>query len=253
MQMRGSTIFITGGSSGIGRGLAEAFHERGNQVIVTGRREQRLKELCQAHPGMRYFVLDVTDAAAIRDVSKRAIAEFPALNCVFNNAGVQMRFDFAPGSAIDEQALTGEINTNLVGAIRVAGAFLPHLARQQNATLVNVSSALAYVPRAAFPVYCATKAAVHSWTMCLRRQLRGAGVKVVELIPPYVATELGGPGKIAPPASAGRGPMPLDAFIAEAMKGLESDADEVAIGPAKNLVAAACLDRVKKVFSEMNP
>ena len=98
MQMHGNTIFITGGTSGIGRGLAEAFHQRGNQVIITGRREDRLQEICQARSGMKYFVLDVTDPQAIREVAQRAILQFPALNCIFNNAGVQMRLEFAPGS-----------------------------------------------------------------------------------------------------------------------------------------------------------
>ncbi len=253
MHMRGNTIFITGGTSGIGRGLAEAFHERGNQVIVAGRREERLKELARAHPGMRWYVLDVTDARAIRAVATSVIAEFPALNCVFNNAGVQMRFDFAPGNRIDEQALLNEIDANLTGAIRVAMAFIPHLSTRPAATLVNVSSALAYVPLAETPVYCATKAAVHAWTLSLRRQLRETGVKVIELIPPFVATELGGPDKLARSAARGRTPMPLDAFIAETMQALESDADELAIGEAKRLVAAACAENVRKVFSAMNP
>lgn len=254
MRMHSSTIFITGGTSGIGRGLAEAFHQRGNQVVIAGRREDRLQEICQRHPGMRYFVLDVTSPEAIHEVVRNAIAEFPALNCVFNNAGVQMRFDFADGRALNEQDLQTEIHTNLLGPIRVAAAFLPHLATRPDATLVNVSSGLAFVPRARFPVYCATKAALHSWTLSLRQQLRGSGVQVqvIELIPPYVATELGGPGKPVLTTPAGRGPMPLDAFIAEAMKELESGEEEVAVAEAKRLVAATSPDTAKKAFSAMN-
>lgn len=252
MQLTGNTVFITGATSGIGKGLAEAFYERGNQVIITGRREERLREMCGRHPGMRSFVLDVTDPEAIRAVAANAIAEFPALNCVINNAGIQKRLNFAPGTSLDEQAVEAEINTNLLGAIRVAVAFIPHLATRPGATLVNVSSGLAYVPMARNPVYCATKAAVHSWTLSLRHQLRNSGVKVVELIPPWVATELGGPGKPAT-LSDGRGPMPLDAFIAETMKALESDSEELAIGDAKRLVAAAGLETVKKVFAGINP
>ena len=249
MQMTGNTIFITGGTSGIGRGLAEAFHRRGNQVIVAGRREERLQEICDRCPGTRRFLLDVTDAAAIRDVARQAIAGFPSLNCVFNNAGIQLRPNFAPGAAADDRDIAREIETNLLGAIRVAQAFLPHLAALPAATLVNVSSGLAFVPMARFPVYCATKAAIHAWTLSLRHQLRDTGVKVIELIPPYVGTELGGPGK---PVSAGRQPMPLDAFIAEAMRELGSDADELAIGDAKRLVTAACSETVRKLFSAIN-
>jgi uncharacterized oxidoreductase len=252
MQVRGNTIFITGGTSGIGRGLAEAFHERGNQVIVAGRRQERLEEMCEAHPGMRAFPLDVTDAAAIRGVAGQAIAEFPRLNCVVNNAGIQMRLNFAPGNAPDDQAIAREIDTNLLGAIRVAAAFIPHLGRQPAATLINVSSGLGFVPMARFPVYCATKAAVHSWTLSLRRQLRDSGIEVIELIPPYVATELGGPGKAAQTRPGAPTPMPLDAFIAATMRELESGADEIAIADAKKLVAAACTETVRKAFSGMN-
>jgi uncharacterized oxidoreductase len=253
MQMSGNTIFITGGSSGIGRGLAEAFHQRGNQVIVSGRREERLKDLCQRREGMRYALLDVTDCEAIRTVAAKLIADLPTLNCVFNNAGVQMRLSFAPEPAIDDAELQLEIATNVLGPIRVALAFLPHLKTRPNATLVNVSSGLAFVPMARFPVYCATKAAIHSWTLSLRQQLRDSGVRVIELIPPYVATELGGPGKPVLNTATGRGPMPLDAFIAETMKELESGGDEeVPIAEAKRLVGATSLDTVKKVFSAMN-
>lgn len=107
-------------------------------------------------------------------------------------------------------------------------------AARSGATLVNVSSGLAFVPLARFPVYCATKAAVHAWTLCLRHQVRNSGVRVIELIPPYVATELGGPDKPAPSYTSGRGPMPLDSFIAEAMKGSESGAEEIAVAGANN-------------------
>jgi len=250
MQMQGNTILITGATSGIGRGLAEAFHQRGNQVIVTGRREFRLKDLCHHHPGMASYVLDVTRPESIKDVAKSVLANFPAVNCVINNAGVQMHLSLAPDAPLDDERLQTEVTTNLLGPIRVAAAFLPHLAKQSGATLINVSSGLAFVPIARFPFYCATKAAIHSWTMTLRQQLRQTGIKVIELIPPYVATELGGAGKSALPI--GRQPMPLDAFIAETMKELETDADEIAIAEAKRLVAAASPESVKKVFSFMN-
>jgi uncharacterized oxidoreductase len=250
MQMQGNTIFITGGSSGIGSALAEAFHRRGNHIIISGRREDRLKEVCARHPGMAHVVLDVTDPDAIRSVARAVTADFPALNCVFNNAGVQMRAGISADGSLDEHSLETEITTNLFGPIRVAAAFLPQLAKQAGATLVNVSSGLAFVPIARFPVYCATKAAIHSWTMTLRYQWQKLGVKVIELIPPYVGTELGGPRKQA--MSLGPQPMPLDAFIAETMKELESDADEIAIAEAKKLFAATSPESVKRIFGFMN-
>src|SRR5215469_18816253 len=139
MQIEGNTILITGANPRTAAGLAEAFQGRGNQVIVSGRREHRLEQVC-GNSGMVYVVLDVTDPKAIREVARQVIGKFPALNCVFNNAGVQIRGGISADGSLDEQALETEVGTNLLGPIRVAAAFLPHLAKQKNATLVNVSS-----------------------------------------------------------------------------------------------------------------
>ena len=249
MKMRSNTIFITGGTSGIGKALAEAFHRLGNQVIISGRREDRLRTICAANPGMRYFVLDVADPSSIRSTARKVIEEFPSLNCVFNNSGIQRRHDFAAGQPLDDAAMLAQIETNLVGLIRVAAAFLPHLKHQQKATLLNVSSGLAFVPLSDFPVYCATKAAVHSFSLSLRQQLKDTKVKVIEVIPPYVATELGGG---APTPAGALRQMPLDTFIAETMRELEGDADEIAIGGAKNLLAATSPEKVREIFARMN-
>lgn len=250
MKARANTVFITGGTSGIGKGLAEAFHKLGNQVIISGRRENRLHDLCAANPGMRYFVLDVRNPMAIHTVAQKVVSEFPSLNCVFNNAGVQRRLDLASGTEPDEEALQDEINTNLLGVIRIATEFIPHLIHQPNAVLVNVSSGLAYVPLARFPIYCATKAAVHSFTLSIRHQLKASGVQVIELIPPWVVTELGGPQKSVP--SAGPQPMPLKTFVEETLKKLKNGTDEIAVADASNLVAAANSETLKAVFARMN-
>jgi len=249
MKMHSTTIFITGGTSGIGKGLAESFHRLGNQVVISGRREDRLQSVCSANPGMRYFVLDVADPASIQHTARKVLEEFPGLNCLFNNSGIQRRHDFSSGKPIDDAAMLAEIQTNLLGLIRVTAEFLPHLKKQSGATLLNVSSGLAFVPLAMFPVYCATKAAVHSFTISLRHQLRNSKVKVIELIPPYVATELGGGAQA--PAGAVQ-PMPLDAFIEETMKELAGDADEIAIAGSKNLFAATSPENVNRIFSGMN-
>ena len=266
MQISGNTVFITGGTSGIGRGLAQSFYQRGNKVIISGRRKERLDEMRRHFPQIGCVVLDVTEAEAIRSVARQVISEYPALNCVINNAGVQMQVRFSPEEKLNDEQLQTEVDTNLLGPIRVAAAFLPHLVTMAGAksqippksgtsaapTLINVSSGLAFVPMARYSVYSATKAAIHSWTMSLRQQLRSVGVTVIELVPPYVATELGGPSKPVPHPASGRAPMPLDAFIAEAKRELESDGEELAIADAKKLVAAASPDALKKAFAMMN-
>ena len=250
MRMHSNTIFITGGSSGIGKGLAEAFHQLGNQVIISGRRQKVLERICTANPGMRHFVLDVTDPRSIRRVAGWVIEKFPSLNCVINNAGVQMQHDFAGRKPPDEQKMLEEVSANLLGVIRVTAAFASHLRKQASATIVNVSSGLAFVPMARFPIYCATKAAVHSFSLSLRHQLKESGVKVVELVPPWVDTNLGGYSKKA--SGGGPMPMPLEPFIAETMKGLAENTDELAVGDARNLVRASGLETVKKIFAGMN-
>jgi uncharacterized oxidoreductase len=247
MRMNSNTILITGGSSGIGRGLAEAFHKIGNRVIIGGRREARLKEICASNGGMNYFVLDVTEPASIRTVVREAISRFPELNVVINCAGVQREHDFSSGRAMDERALREEIDTNLAGLIRVCAEVLLHLQSKPEATLINVSSALAFVPLAKVPVYCATKAAVHSFCLSLRRQLRESGVKVIELIPPYVDTEL----QKGRRRSDGPKPMPLDQFISETMAALAGNDEEIAIGPARFLRGEAS-EGFRQAFARMN-
>ena len=172
MQMRSNTILITGGGSGIGRGLAEAFHKLSNQVVIAGRRAELLRQVCSANPGMSHVVLDVTNPESLRSVVGQVTARFPALNCVIANAGVQRVHSFDRDEPVDDRAIEEEIATNLLGVIRVCAAFLPHLRKQPSATLINVSSGLAFVPMASIPVYCATKAAVHSFTVSLRWQLK---------------------------------------------------------------------------------
>jgi uncharacterized oxidoreductase len=249
MKMNGNTILITGGGSGIGLGLAEAFHKRGNQVIVAGRREQALKEVCAANTGMSWLRMDVTDLASIHHAAAEAGSRFPRLNCVINNAGIQRVHDFTRSQAIDDGVVKEEIDTNLLGLIRVTSAFLTHLEGKENATLINVSSGLGFVPLSLFPVYCATKAAVHSFCLSLRRQLRESGIKVIEIVPPLVASDLKrtqGPPSGAPTPMA----MPLEEFITATMVELESGVDEAAVGHAKRLVAAS--EPVKAAFAGMN-
>src|SRR5215831_3325984 len=140
MKMSSNTILITGGSSGIGQGLAEAFHKLGNQVMISGRRESVLRTICNANPGMRYMVMDVADPVSIRSATRLILREFPRLNCVFNNAGVQYPHNFAAGVGLDESAVIAEINTNLLATIILTSQTIAHLRQQENAILLNVSS-----------------------------------------------------------------------------------------------------------------
>ena len=209
MNSTGNTILITGGGSGIGRGLAEAFHKQGNQVIIAGRRQSVLDEATAANPGMRSLTLDIENADAIQDFATKVQQEFPALNVVIQNAGIMQTEDWTKDS-IDLGTAERIITTNLLGPLRLTAALLPQLKAQPKATLVTVTSGLAFLPLAYTPTYCATKAAIHSWSQSLRYQLRDTGVEVLEIAPPYVQTELMGERQASDPNA-----MPLAEFVSE--------------------------------------
>ena len=175
MNLTGNTILITGGGSGIGRALAVELQKLGNQVIVAGRRKRALEETTAANPGMRSVQLDIESATAIRSFAAQVAADFPSLNVLINNAGImrpEKLLAQQPGLA-DAEAI---VTTNLLGPIRLTAALLPHFEKQPHATIVNVSSGLAFMPLALTPTYCATKAAIHSYTQSLRYQLRGTHI-----------------------------------------------------------------------------
>lgn len=222
MKLTGNTIFITGGGSGIGRALAEALHGLGNQVIISGRRKGHLAEVTAANPGMQSVELNVEDPASIAAVAAKLIAEYPALNVVINNAGI-MSPDNADG-VMDDAQMASIITTNVMGPIRMTSALIEHLKQQPAATVIYTTSGLAFVPLAMTAVYSATKAAMHSYLMSQRYKLKGTNVKVLELAPPYVQTELMGAEMAVDPRA-----MPLKDFIAETIQVLGTDADEVLV------------------------
>lgn len=228
------TVLITGGGSGIGAGLASAFHARGATVIIAGRTADRLQSVAARHPGMQLEVVDVADPAQVAALADRVAARWPDLDTVINNAGIQTLFDFSGPDILDFEMLGREIDVNLKGVVYVANAFLPLLTHRAKARLVNVGSGLGYVPLAAAPIYSATKAAVHSFSISLRRQLAGSSVQVVEIIPPVVETELHRGQTRKPPKA-----MKLDAFVTAAMAGLDSGQGEVPVGLAKVLRTAS--------------
>jgi uncharacterized oxidoreductase len=208
MRMTGNTILITGGGSGIGRELALRFNALGNTVIVAGRRKEALAEVIAGRDRMHSFTLDIEDPEAITAFARRVTAEHSALNILINNAGIMRRENLTKRRDLRDADET--ITTNLLGPIRLTNALIDHLAAQPNAAIVNVSSGLAFVPLSATPTYNATKAAIHSYTVSLREQLKSR-VEVIELAPPAVRTEL------TPGQSTREEYMPLDAFIDEVM------------------------------------
>jgi len=246
MKTTGNTILITGGGSGIGRGLAEAFHALGNNVIIAGRRQQALDETTAANPGMTSLTLDIEDPANISSFAIQMATRYPALNVLINNAGI-MRLENLQAQPYNLADAESIIATNLLGPIRLTAALLPLLRKQPRSAIMNVSSGLAFVPMAPTPTYCATKAAIHSYTQSLRYQLRASTTEVLELIPPYVATVLLN-GASDPRA------MPLDKFIAEVMDILKNQpaAVEICVENVKPLRFAAEGGHYDSAFRGLN-
>lgn len=218
MQLSGNTVFITGATSGIGRGLAEALHARGNHVIISGRRKALLDEVTAANPGMAALELDIADSASVAKVARHLIETYPKLNVLINNAGVMPFHDAS--TALDEASVRSVIDTNLLGPIMMTSALVEHLKSQESAVIIHNTSVLAFVPLAGNSVYSSTKAALHSYAMSQRFALRDSRVQVVEISPPWVDTDL-------VHKSGDARAMPLDAYVTETLAGLASGGDEV--------------------------
>jgi uncharacterized oxidoreductase len=235
MKTTGNTILITGGGSGIGRGLAEAFHKLGNQVIIAGRRKQVLDDTTAANPGMASVLLDIEDPANIRKVAAQLATSHPTLNAVIHNAGI-MRPENLLAQSEDLADAEAIITTNLLGPIRLTAALLPLLKKQPHAAILTVASGLAFVPLAMTPTYNATKAAIHSYTQSLRYQLKSTNIEVIELIPPYVQTELMGSAQAADPRA-----MPLADYLNETVYLIKTQptATEILVERVKPLRFAA--------------
>lgn len=247
-KLSGNTILITGGGTGIGRGLAEAFHQLGNRVIITGRRSEPLAETAKASPGMEFRQCDLSDLAGITDFGSKIMADYPDLNGVINNAGIMVSETLldAPQNLATSDAI---VTTNILAPIHLTSILLPHLLKQPDATVMMVSSGLAFVPLARTPTYSASKAAIHSYSMSLRQQLKDTAVGVTEIAPPYVQTELTGKHQATDPLA-----MPLAEFIAEVMQILTADPsiEEVIVERCKALRHAAEQGTEAEVFARLN-
>lgn len=249
MKLTGNTILISGGTSGIGLGLAVRLHDAGNKVIVAGRRKNLLDDITAEHPGVDALVLDVADPDSIARASETVAVSHPDLNVLVNNAGIQL-----PENVLDPAGLLvaeDHVKTNLLGPIRMTYAFLPLLVGKDDAVVMNVTSALAYVPLPITPTYNATKAALHSFSESMRIQLAGAdtGVQVIEVVPPNVRTTLMG-------QQDSDQSMPLDDFLTEILDLLREkpDAKEIVVERAKFLrdaVANGSYDNVLAMLSSI--
>lgn len=243
MNLTGNTILITGGTSGIGLALAKEFHRLGNKVIICGRRKDRLSDIEKQYPGVATKACDVGGAKDREELAQWVLSNHNDLNILINNAGVQYAFDFQQG--VDVNKLYAEIDTNFTAPIHLTSLFIGHLKTRQQSAIINISSGLAFVPIAFMPVYCATKAGIHSFTLSLRHQLKDTPINVFEIAPPSVDTELGHDRRADKTQT--HGGMPVDEFLEDAMEALKNDTYEALIGGAKNLH-----DQNEKLFTAMN-
>ena len=231
MKLTGNTILITGGTSGLGLGFARELSTLGNKVFICGRREDKLKEISLKYPEITTRKCDISKGSEREELVNWTLHQFPAINIIINNAGIQTNQPINP--AMDLSKVQQEVDTNFLAPIHLCALLSDHLKGKENAAIINISSGLAFVPLAFLPVYCATKAGVHSFTLSLRYLLKDSGVRVFEIAPPAVDTELGQDRRTDGVPS--HGGISVDEFIKDTMKALRNDEFEAAIGSAINL------------------
>jgi uncharacterized oxidoreductase len=242
MKAGGNTILITGGGTGIGLALAVRFLRQGNEVIVCGRRLETLNAARRQYPQLHVYQCDVSQESARLDLYRTVTHDFPKLNVLLNNAGMWLptRLD-RPDSWPQAQQ---QLQTNLAATIHLTQLFAEHLSRQSVPVIFVTTSGLAHVPRAAAPVYCATKAALHSYALTLRHQLKAQEIEVIEICPPHVDTDLGGPG-------INKAGIPLDTFADAVMDELRKGAAEITYGYSTTAANASRRER-DELFKTLN-
>ncbi|PWK14985.1 SDR family oxidoreductase [Tumebacillus permanentifrigoris] len=243
MKMSGNTILITGGASGIGLAFAERFVQAGNEVIICGRRVEKLQEAQAKCPQLHTRVCDVTNEADRKSLLEWVKQEFPQLNVLVNNAGIQHRVNLLENTE-EWDYLRQEITANLEAPIHLSMLFAPLFADKGNSTILNVTSGLAFTPGAWVPIYSATKAALHSFTVSLRYQLAAKRIEVLEVAPPAVNTDLGGVGL----HTFG---TPLDEFADAVFQGLERGDQEIGYGHAAKALRAS-RDEIDETVKQLN-
>lgn len=243
MELTGNTVLVTGGGTGIGRAISIALHRRGNRVVIAGRRTAALRALAEAHPGIEWHPLDIADTARIGSFVAMLERRWPDLNVLVNNAGVMaIESPDTPDPAVS----TSVVATNLLGPIVLTSLLLPTLRSRPDAAIINITSALAFVPLAIAPTYSATKAGLHAYTEALRILLHESGIHVIEIAPPRVSTEMDGPGD---PDS-----VDVDEFVAEVMASLSAQppVTEVVVDAARALRYAEREGNYGRVLAAMN-
>ena len=242
MELKTNTVLITGGASGIGFALAERFILEGSSVIICGRREAKLKEAQSKYPQLHIRVCNVADPAERKALFTWATGTYPGLNILINNAGIQNRIQLQQQAAWE--TLGEEVAINLEAPIHLSTLFIPHLLKQERSAIINITSGLAFVPLANVPIYCATKAALHSFTLSLRHQLTGTPIVVIEIIPPAVDTDLGGKGL----HTFG---VPVSEFTDAIVKQLKIGSVEVTYGSSVE-TSQATREQLEVIFKRMS-
>lgn len=248
MNLSGNTVLVTGGATGIGLSIAKAFLSSGSEVIICGRRESKLLEVKNKYPQISIKKCDLSVPDERKSLFSWAVNNFKDLNVIVNNAGIQKDLDFTNGA----EGFTEELNINFEAPIHLCALFIPYLMNQKQSAIINISSGLAITPMATFPIYCATKAGIHSFTQSLRYQLSKTSVKVFEILPPALDTALNAEGR-AKRASKGfqlTAPKP-DEYVKEVMKQIEADKFEISNPNIEKFKTLTLIDLEKRI-DEMN-
>ncbi|MFH1416580.1 MAG: SDR family oxidoreductase [Elusimicrobiota bacterium] len=247
MRIKGNTILITGGATGIGFALAEHFINAGNEVVICGRRADKLSEAKEKLPKVHIKVCDVSKDDERKELIDWTNKKFPAFNILVNNAGIQKMIFMKQENSTER--ISSEVITNLIAPVHLTNLAVSSLSKQKEAAVVNITSGLAFIPLAIAPVYCATKAALHSFCLSTRHQLKDTPIKIFEIIPPIVETELGRDDSRSDREVHGIQPSEV---ATETLKALAEDNYEAAVGEAVNLYNAAHSDKEKFVFGRIN-
>jgi uncharacterized oxidoreductase len=250
LDVSGNTVLITGGGTGIGFALAEQFVNAGSEVLVCGRRKSKLQTAKQKLPSLNTRRCDLSVESERQSLLRWIKTHFPNLNILINNAGIQRQVIFtSPTVTKPLSPRDDEVSINLASPIRLCALFTPMLLKKENAAIVNISSGLAFVPIATTPVYCATKAAIHSFTASLRHQLRGTSIRVFEAAPPTTDTELDSTFA-GEEEQAYRGISPEE-VAARIIEGIKADKEQIIVGEAQGLYQAALRDP-EAIFKKLN-